>query len=92
MTFVPSIPYALSIVGGPELYPPPEDVAGFPTLEDVHSYPVMFSWEDLKDIIRTRLVLLQTIYDSSSRNRLAEDGGKEADQVTSMVSSDLNEG
>ena len=54
MTYVPSIPYSRSIIAGPALHPPPEDVDGFPTLEDVHACPVMFTWDDLKDIIRTR--------------------------------------
>lgn len=54
-----SVPYSLSIKLDFPLHPPPEDVGGFPTREEVHSYPVMFSWDDLKDIIRTSSVHLR---------------------------------
>lgn len=67
MTYVSSVPYSRSIVAGPPLHPPPEDVAGFPTLEDIHSYPVMFSWDDLKDIIRTRSVLTPASHDVNAQ-------------------------
>lgn len=37
---------------GPSLFWPASPAAGLPTPEIIYSYPVMFSWDRLKEIIR----------------------------------------
>ncbi|CED83152.1 Protein of unknown function DUF3605 [Phaffia rhodozyma] len=82
MTISKSLPYSSTIKFGPKLHPAPSDIEGLPTKEDIESYPVMFTWEELKKIIKIgdlallkRPKQLQKIYDEWSLKMKADFGG-----------------
>lgn len=51
---------------GPSTYPPPEYVAGIPIQAELDAYPRMFTWGELKGIIRELELLIRMLSRSVS--------------------------
>ncbi|OWZ76258.1 cytoplasmic protein [Cryptococcus neoformans Bt85] len=70
---------------GPPIHPPPREITGLPTNEELDAYPRMFEWGELKEIVKTgtleqlmRNKEMQYKYDVWSKGMKANFGSTEA--------------
>lgn len=59
---------------GPAAHPPPEYIHGIPTRAELDAYPRMFTWGELKEIVRECMTTQMSLAEAGTLRRLGHEG------------------